>query len=114
MLRQIRLALGISIFWLSLSMLADGINTLILPLQLSTLIPQHSQATLMGLLTFVGLLAGAFFQPIAGALSDQLRPMLGRKGFIGIGLVLSLASLLLFAIRQSLTTIVIGYVTIQL
>src|SRR5829696_3541215 len=114
MLRQIRLALGISIFWLSLSMLADGINTLILPLQLSTLIPQQTQATFLGLLTFVGLLAGAFFQPIAGALSDQLRPVLGRKGFIGIGLILSLASLLLFTFSQSLTTMMISYLMIQL
>src|SRR5215211_854257 len=105
MLRQIRLTLGISIFWLALSMLFDGINTLILPLQLTQLNNQHSQATVLGLLTFVGLLAGALVQPIAGAFSDRLQPVLGRKGFIGIGLLLSLFSLFIFAAFHSLAGI---------
>src|SRR5688572_23213506 len=113
MLRQMRLMLGISVFWLALSMLFDGINTLVLPLQLSELADQKSQATILGLFTFMGLLAGALVQPIAGALSDRLQPVIGRKGFIGIGLLLSLASLFLFAIFQSLVTIMISYLAIQ-
>src|SRR5215211_5375392 len=113
MLRQIRLTLGISIFWLALSMLFDGINTLILPLQLTQLNNQHSQATVLGLLTFIGLLAGALVQPIAGAFSDRLRPLLGRKGFIGIGVLLSLASLSLFVISHSLPALMIGYLVVQ-
>src|ERR1044071_1307261 len=95
--RQIRLLFGISIFWLALSVLTDGINTLVLPLQISGLANQHNQATILGILTFLGLLAGALIQPIAGAFSDKLYVRLGRKGFIGIGLVLSLISLFLFS-----------------
>jgi hypothetical protein len=56
--RQARLLFGISIFWLALSVLLDGINTLVLPLQVGTLARQDNQATVLGFLTFFGLLAG--------------------------------------------------------
>jgi len=111
--RQTRLLFGISVFWLALSVLFDGVNTLVLPLQLSTLAGRN-QATLLGLLTFVGLFAGALIQPVAGAFSDRLKPLLGRKGFIGVGLVLSLASLFVFANFQSIVGILISYLAIQI
>src|SRR5215216_6132830 len=111
--RQIRLLMGISVFWLALSVLLDGVNTLVLPVQLAGFAQQQNQATILGLLTFVGLLAGALIQPIAGALSDRIHPLLGRKGFIGIGLVLSLSSSLLFAMFQSMIGVMISYLAIQ-
>jgi MFS family permease len=114
MLRQLRLLIGISVFWLALSMLFDGINTLVLPVQLSEIAGETTHATLLGLFTFVGLLAGALVQPVAGALSDRLHPRLGRKGFIGVGLLLSLGSLYLFAASQGLIPVLIGYLAIQL
>lgn len=114
MSRQIRLLFGINVFWLALSVLFDGVNTLVLPLQLSRLNGQGNQATILGLLTFVGLLSGALIQPVAGAFSDRLRPRLGRKGFIGIGLVLSLASLFVFATFPSLIGVMAGYLGIQI
>lgn len=114
MSRQIRLLFGISVFWLALSVLFDGVNTLVLPLQLSRLGGQNNQATLLGLLTFVGVLGGALVQPVAGAFSDRLRPRLGRKGFIGLGLLLSLISLSLFATVKHLTGVMAGYLAIQI
>jgi len=105
--RQTRLLFGTSVFWLALSVLSDGINTLVLPLQLGTFASPNSQATFLGLLTFIGLLTGALVQPIAGTLSDQLQPIFGRKGFIGLGLLLSLVSLFLFAALQSLAGILL-------
>ena len=113
MFGRTRLLLGISVFWLALSVLSDGVNTLVLPLQLSGLSNQNNQATLLGLLTFVGLLAGALIQPIAGAFSDRLHPMLGRRGFIAIGLILSLASLFFFAAVKSLIGIMLSFLAIQ-
>jgi MFS family permease len=112
--RQIRLLFGISIFWLALSVLTDGINTLVLPLQISDLTDQNNQATILGLLTFFGLLAGALIQPIAGAFSDKLYPRIGRKGFVGIGLILSLVSLFLFAALPRLFGVIVGYLAIQI
>jgi MFS family permease len=111
--RQTRLLFGISVFWLALSVLFDGINTLVLPLQLGKIASQHNQATLLGLFTFFGLPAGALIQPVAGAISDKLHPYLGRKGFIGIGLILCLASLVLFALFRSVLGVMIGYLAIQ-
>ncbi|HKY53351.1 MAG TPA: MFS transporter [Anaerolineales bacterium] len=113
MLRQGRLLAGISIFWLALSMLFDGINTLVLPFQLSTLTDGQSQATALGLLTFIGLMAGALIQPIAGSVSDRYRTMVGRKGMVGIGVLLSLASLAFFILSNNLTAIAISYLAIQ-
>lgn len=112
--RQIRLLFGISVFWLALSVLFDGINTLVLPLQVNRLTGSDKQATILGLLTFVGLLAGAVIQPIAGAFSDRFYPLLGRKGFIGIGVVLSLASLFFFATFQNVLGIALSYLAIQI
>jgi MFS family permease len=114
MRRHIRLLFGISVFWLALSVLTDGINTLVLPLQISVLTDQHYQATILGFLTFLGLLAGALVQPIAGAFSDKLYPRLGRKGFIAIGLLASLISLFLFAILPRLFGVIVGYLAIQI
>src|SRR5215211_2216129 len=111
--RQIRLLFGISVFWLALSVLFDGINTLVLPIQVGVLASQNNQATLLGLLTFVGLLAGALIQPIAGAFSDRLHPILGRKGFIGLGLIASLASLFFFALSQSILAVAASYLAVQ-
>lgn len=112
--RQIRLLFGISVFWLALSVLLDGVNTLVLPLQISGLAGGHNQATIVGLLTFLGLLAGALIQPIAGAFSDKLHARFGRKGFIGIGLILSLLSLFIFGIFPSLIGAIVGYLAIQI
>jgi MFS family permease len=114
MLKELRLLVGINIFWLALSMLFDGINTLVLPLRLGQLVEPSIQATTLGLLTFVGLMGGALIQPVAGTLSDRWRHRLGRNGFIGIGLLLSLISLFFFAIIQNLVGITITYLAIQL
>src|SRR5512147_1762930 len=114
MLRRFRLLLGISIFWVGLSMLTDGVNTLVLPLQLSNLLGKTSQATALGLLTFVGLLAGAIVQPYAGGLSDRLRPALARKGFIAIGVVMSLGALAALAFLPGLLGAALAYIAIQI
>src|SRR5512134_2740435 len=106
--KQVRTLVGVSLFWLALSMLFDGLNTLALPVQLSALASEETQATTLGLLTFLGLMAGALIQPVAGALSDRLQPRLGRKGFIGIGLILSLISLLLFILARSWVGVMFG------
>ena len=114
MLKQLRLLLGISVFWLALSMLQDGINTLVLPLQLTGLGGKDKQATLLGLLTFLALFGGAFVQPVAGVLSDRLKPILGRKGFIGISLILCLASLVFLAAIRNLLGLAIAYIAVQI
>ncbi|MGH2536687.1 MAG: hypothetical protein ACRDHL_04760 [Candidatus Promineifilaceae bacterium] len=71
---QAWLLLGISLLWLPLSTLFDGLNALLLPHRLLEAVAEGRQATSLGLLTYGGLLAAMLTQPVAGALSDQWRP----------------------------------------
>lgn len=106
--------IGISIFWLALSMLTDGMNTLLLPAVVLGLAPQDTQATTLGILTFAGLLAGMLIQPVAGAWSDRLRARWGRRGMLALGVVLILLSLAVFGARSSLVFVAVGYVLAQI
>jgi MFS family permease len=113
MVERVRLLFGISVFWLALSMLFDGVNTLVLPFLLLRVTGETTKATTLGLLTFVGLLIGMLIQPIAGAWSDGLRPRWGRRGAIAIGLLLILAALAFFGFSRSLLTLFVGYILLQ-
>ncbi|MFL5806112.1 MAG: MFS transporter [Roseiflexaceae bacterium] len=113
-MRQVRLLLGISVFWLALSMLFDGVNTLVLPRYLLGFTEPASRATTLGLLTFVGLLLGMLVQPVAGLVSDQLRQHWGRHSMIALGVVLILASLVFFGFANSLAIVFVSYVCLQL
>ena len=114
MIARVRLLLGISVFWLALSMIFDGINTLLLPNQLLALTGEANKATTLGLLTFVGLVIGMLVQPLAGAASDRLRPRVGRLGFMAFGVVLILAALAIFGIAPNLGAVLVGYTLIQI
>src|SRR4051794_5968478 len=83
--RGARLLLGISIFWLPLSLLFDGMSTLVVPAVLLGLVGEGSRATLLGLITAAGLLAGMLVQPLAGAFSDRLQPHWGRRPVLAAG-----------------------------
>ncbi|HEY9088581.1 MAG TPA: hypothetical protein VIO36_10465, partial [Anaerolineaceae bacterium] len=61
---KLRALVGISVFWLALSMLSDGLNTLVLPFVFAGLLPDQQQATALGLLTFTGIAAGMLIQPL--------------------------------------------------
>src|SRR5215211_7356069 len=91
---RLRLLVGISVFWLALSMLSDGLTTL-------------------ALLTFAGLVVGMLVQPAAGLLSDRLRGRWGRRGTIALGGVLTLPALALFGAGRTLPALFVAYVLIQ-
>src|SRR5438270_13383127 len=93
---KLRLLTGVSIFWLALSMLSDGLNTLLLPNHILSFSNENNRATTLGLITFIALLAGMLVQPVAGVLSDQLRPRKGRVDFIATGVLFILSSLAFF------------------
>jgi hypothetical protein len=61
-----RILIGISIFWLPLSLLFDGLTGLVLPAHLLSITDSAQTATRQGLITFVGLLAAMLIQPVAG------------------------------------------------
>lgn len=107
-----RLLIGISVFWLALSMLSDGVSTLLLPGYLLHLVGESRQATVLGLLTAGGLLIGMLIQPVAGALSDRYRGRHGRRFFLAMGVGFILASLALLPVRSSLVFVAVSYVLV--
>lgn len=106
--------LSISLFWLVLSVLFDGINTLLLPERLLQSGGTQPQASTLGLLSFFGLAAGMLIQPVAGAWSDRLRPRWGRKGVLAVGTLLVLGALAVFGFSPGLLGLAAGYIFIQI
>ncbi len=80
MLRQ---ALGASVGWLGISMVADGVPALLLPHQL--LADGSADATRLGLIALVAIAIAALIQPGAGWLSDRI----GRLPVIWAGTMLA-------------------------
>jgi MFS family permease len=111
---QVRQLIGISVFWLGLSMLFDGVNTLLVPNRLLGLTSDFPQATILGAITFVGLVIGLLVQPLAGQVSDRLRPRWGRRGFLAVGVLLILGSLLTLALAENILALLLGYVFLQI
>src|SRR4051812_19657754 len=113
-MQRLRLLLGISVFWLALSMLFDGVNTLVLPNHLLGVADDSAKATILGLITFIGLLAGMFTQPIAGAFSDRWRPRWGRRGTLILGAGVTLATLALFGVSHSVPAVLASFILLQI
>jgi MFS family permease len=109
---KLRLLLGINIFWLALSALSDGVNTLVLPARLLQLQGEAS-ATTLGLVTFVGLLLAMLVQPFAGQVSDRMRARWGRRGLLVVGAAVSVVGLLLFGTSSALLFVLASYLLIQ-
>ncbi len=112
--RSLRLLLGISVFWLALSILSDGINSLVLPKHLLGLAPAAGSATILGLTTFAGLAAGMIVQPLAGQWSDRLRHRYGRHVFVGVGLALLLLALPGLGLAHNLAALFVAYLAVQI
>jgi MFS family permease len=86
---MLRRSLGVSVGWLAISMVADGVPALLLPHRL--LSDGHADATLLGLITLVAIGAGAVIQPAAGWVSDRA----GRLPVIWAGTAMAVAGLVL-------------------
>ena len=109
---SLRTLVGISVFWLALSVITDGVTTLVLPHRLAPLAEDH-RATLLGLAAFVGLLAGILVQPIAGLFSDRLRER-RRTTLLVLGLVVLVPGLALLAGTDGIVPIVVAFALVQL
>lgn len=105
-----RLAIGISVMWVPLAFLGDGLTTIVLPSVLSTASPG---ATSLGLISFAGLGLAVVVQPIAGRLSDRLRGRLGRQAFMAVWLGPALGALLVLGITDAVVVAVVAYLAIM-
>jgi MFS family permease len=108
----LRLLFGISISWMGVSLLTDGFTTLVAPYRAERLV-DGSEATLLGLTTFSGLLLAMLLQPAAGQWSDGIRERWGRGGAVGAGVVLALVGIATFGLATGPAGFVATYVLIQ-
>ena len=104
--RRLRTLVGISVFWLALSMLFDGLTVLVLPVQLSQA-GSADPATSLGLVSFAGLLAGMLIQPVAGTLSDRAG---ARLPLVGAGALLTMAALAFLGMAGGVIPVAAAYV----
>ena len=79
---------GVSVGWLGISMIADGVPALLVPHQLAV---SGRDAAELGMVTLVAIGLAAVAQPFAGAWSDRV----GRGPTIGIGLFIAIVGLAL-------------------
>ena len=112
-MKRTKLLTGISVFWLALALLVDGLNSLVLPVQLFHLRGEAASATMLGLLTFAGILAALVLQPFAGEISDRLRATWGRTGVIAGSLFAILAGLFALGVSNNLLALFVAYLAIQ-
>jgi FSR family fosmidomycin resistance protein-like MFS transporter len=85
----LRESIGVSVGWLAISMVADGVPALLLPHRL--LGDGEIDATELGLVTLVALAIAALVQPAAGWVSDRV----GRFPVIAAGTAIAVAGLAL-------------------
>jgi len=85
---MIRSLAGVSVGWLGISMVADGVPALVVPHRLAA---SGGDATALGLLTLVAIGLAAVVQPFAGLWSDRI----GRTPVIVAGVSLALAGMAL-------------------
>lgn len=95
---RFRLLFGINLLWFAYSVVSDGLTSLALPARLQGLVEPSRQASLLGILSFIGLAAGMVVQPLAGAWSDATRRRWGRRVPMALGVGLAIISLVGFAL----------------
>lgn len=99
--------IGLSVLWLPLAFLFDGVTVLILPMRLG------ADAGTIGLVSMAGLGLAAAAQPMAGWLSDRLRGQVDRRAFLAVAAVPAVLGLWLLVGTTTLVGAVIAYVVIQ-
>ncbi len=89
---MLRASLGVSIGWVGISMVADGVPALLLPHRLVA--EGGTDATSLGLITLVAIGVAALIQPAAGRWSDRV----GRFPVIAAGTTVALVGLALLLV----------------
>src|SRR5215208_5830206 len=111
-LARVRLLAGISIGWVALSVIGDVFPALVVPARMAETGSGTGLATMVGLVTFAGLLAGMLVQPLFGALSDRSRARWGRRGLLVLGGGLLCGALVSFSLARDVAGIAIAFMCV--
>src|SRR4051812_16270458 len=105
--RSAGLWIGLSVVWVPLAFLFDGVTVLVLPLRI------EADASTLGLVSLVGLGIAAGLQPVAGWLSDRLRDRVSRRTFLAVAAAPAVLGLWLLVGTTTLAAAVAAYALIQ-
>lgn len=106
--------ISLNFYWLGLSFMWNSLHVLVLPAVLLLFVPDERKNTILGLMTFIGLIVAMTVQPISGALSDRIESRFGRRRpWIALGTLLDLLFLSLIAIAGGLPLLAIAYIGLQ-
>jgi MFS family permease len=105
---------NLNVYWIGLSFMWNSLHVLILPALLLNFVPDARKNSVLGLLTFFGLMIAMVVQPISGALSDRWPSRFGRRRpLIALGSTLDLLFLVLLAWAGSLPLVAVAYIGLQ-
>lgn len=117
MLKRLRLIdlITLNIFWIGLNFLWNSLHSIILPVRILDLAPEHLKGTALGLITFLGLILAMVYQPIIGAISDASTFKWGRRRpFILVGAFFNIVFLTLLLAARNLWLLFAWYMLLQL
>lgn len=105
----------VNAYWVGLSFMWNVIHPIMLPAVLRLMVDVDKKNTVLGLLTFVGLILAMLIQPISGALSDRWVSRWGRRRpLIVIGTLFDFIFLAMLAWAGGLAWVFIGYIGLQI
>jgi FSR family fosmidomycin resistance protein-like MFS transporter len=105
-----RLALGVSILWVPLAFLFDGVTVLLLPTKLAE---APDVASSIGLISFAGLAAAVMIQPLAGIVGDRYRARLERRRPILLVAVPTLIAVWMLSSAHTVLAAAAAYLAVQ-
>jgi MFS family permease len=104
----------LNFYWVGISFMWNALHPIILPAVLLNYVPDEKKNTILGLLTFTGLLIAMIIQPVSGAISDGWVSRFGRRRpLMAIGVVFDLLFLSIIAWGGGFAWLVIGYIGLQ-
>jgi MFS family permease len=104
----------VNAYWLGLSFMWNSLHVLVMPAVLLNFVPDERKNTVLGLLTFMGLIVAMIVQPVSGALSDRFSTRVGRRRpWIAVGTLSDLLFLGGLAVAGGLPLLAVAYIGLQ-
>ena len=102
-------------YWLGQSFLWNCLHPIILPAILLNYVADERKNTVLGLLTFAGLVLAMVVQPLVGARSDSFSSRWGRRRpFVVAGTLVNIIFLSIIAYSGGIFWLIVGYFGLQI
>jgi MFS family permease len=107
--------LALASFWFGINFHWIPILPVLLPYQVSHLLPRASQGRGLALLFGLGAVFAALLPPLVGAYSDRLHTRWGRRRpIMALGTAANVVGLLVLMLAPSYAVLILGYLVIQI